>query len=344
MKCLLSLSLLVAIGASDACAQLQTKDVGWLSYQGESGPGNGKHIVLVAAEQEYRSEQSMPMLAKVLSRHHGFDCTVLFGVNEKGLVDPTMPVYPKKGEESTFKTHRISGLQMLEQADLVVFFTRLLTLSAEQQKQIVRYIDSGKPIIGLRTANHGFRSPLPYKIDGKQTRFGKHVLGGTFLGHHGNWHRDSTRGEIVPSMKGHPIVKGVGGIWGPSDVYRTYKEGEQLPEDCTALVDGQPLIGRERGGRANPKKEPLPVAWIKHWKTSDGQMARVFHSTMGSGKDFQDEGLRRLVVNAAYWCVGLEDKISATSSVDIVGEYKPLASGFKYENLGVVPQLPAAYR
>ena len=69
----------------------------WLSYPGGEGPGKGKRIVLIAADQEYRSEQSMPMLAKVLSTHHGFDCTVLFGVNDKGAVDPTLPVYPEKG-------------------------------------------------------------------------------------------------------------------------------------------------------------------------------------------------------------------------------------------------------
>ena len=71
----------------------------WLTYSGGEGPGKGKHVVLIAADQEYRSEQAMPMMAGILSKHHGFDCTVLFGVNEKGMVDPTMPVYPKKGKE-----------------------------------------------------------------------------------------------------------------------------------------------------------------------------------------------------------------------------------------------------
>jgi hypothetical protein len=62
----------------------------WLTYSGAKGPGKGRHVVLIAADQEYRSEQSMPMLAKVLSRHHGFDCTVLFSVNEKGEVEAMM--------------------------------------------------------------------------------------------------------------------------------------------------------------------------------------------------------------------------------------------------------------
>jgi len=315
----------------------------WLIYPAKQGLERGKHIVLITADQEYRSEQSLPMLAAILSQHHGFDCTVLFGVNEKGEVDPTLPVYPKKDKADEFIEHDIPGLEHLEKADLVILFTRLLTLPPEQSQLLANYFDSGKPIIGLRTANHGFRRPLPYKIDGKQIRIGQ-ILGGSFMGHHGAWHRDSTRGDIVPKMKDHPILKGVEDIWGPSDVYRTFKEGENLPEGCTALVMGQPLIGREYGGKDNPKKEPLPVAWFKNWETSTGKTARVFQSTMGSGKDFESAGMRRLVVNASYWCMGLEDEITATRSVAYVGEYKPLASGFNYDDLGVIPQMPAKYR
>jgi hypothetical protein len=316
----------------------------WLIYPGGDGPGKGKHVVLISADQEYRSEQSMPMMAKILSKHHGFDCTVLFGVNEKGEVDPTMPVYPKKGKEDEFKSHDIPGLEHLASADLVIFFTRLLTLPAKQQERIVSYLDSGKPMIALRTANHGFRGPLPYKIDGERVNFGNDVLGGSFRGHHGRWHADSTRGSIAKEQKNHPIVAGVTDIWGPSDVYRTYKEGTSLPEGCTALVWGQPLMGRQPEDAPNTKKEPLPVAWFKTWKTSEGKSTRVFHSTMGSGKDLESAGLRRLVINATYWGMGLESSISPTSKVDYVAPYKPLASGFNYEKLGVVPKFPAAYK
>jgi type 1 glutamine amidotransferase len=316
----------------------------WLTFPGGEGPGKGKHIVLITADQEYRSEQSMPMMAKILSKHHGFDCTVLFGVNEKGLVDPTSPVYPKKGKEAEFKPHNIPGLKHLASADLVVFFTRLLTLPKDQLEHIVSYIDSGKPMIALRTGNHGFRGALPYKINGKNVNFGRDVLGGAFMGHHGRWHADSTRGTVVEALKNHPIVAGVTDIWGPSDVYRTYKEGTSLPEDCTALVWGQPLMGRNHDDAPNTKKVPLPVAWFKTWKTSEGKNARVFHSTMGSAKDLQSAGLRRMVINAAYWGMGMEAAISPDSSVDYVGAYKPLASGFNYEKLGVFPKLPAAYK
>ncbi len=316
----------------------------WLTYSGAEGPGKGKHIVLITADQEYRSEQSMPMMAKILSARHGFDCTVLFGVNEKGEVDPTMPVYPEKGKESEFKQHHIPGLEHLASADLVIFFTRLLTLPMNERELIVKYIDSGKPFIALRTANHGFHAPLPYKINAKQVNWGTDVLGGAFMGHHGRWHADSTRGNIVEEQKSHPILSGVSDIWGNSDVYRTYKEGTSIPADCTALVWGQPLMGRKHDDPPNTKLEPLPVAWIKTWQTSEGKSARVFHSTMGSGTDLESAGLRRMIINAAYWGMGMESAITPTSSVDIIGGYKPLESGFNYKELGVVPQPVSAFK
>lgn len=328
--------------SSNAFAQSVSKDEPWLTYQGDAGPGKGKRIILIAAEQEYRSEQSMPMLAKVLAKHHGFDCRVIFGVNDRGEVDPTLPVYPEKGKEAEFKRHHIPGLEQLDSADLVIFFTRLLTLPPDELETIVRYVDSGKPFIALRTANHGFRGPLPYKIDGKQIRWGEDVLGGTFLNHHGRWHADSTRGFFDKEQLQHPILTGVSDIWGDSDVYRTYKEGNRLPADCKALVWGQPLMGRKPDDLPNTKLEPLPVAWTKPWRTSQGKETRVFHCTMGSGVDLKNEGLRRLVVNAVYWGLQMEETISATRSVDIVGSYEPLESGFNYKALGVQPR-PISY-
>ena len=327
-----------------ASAQTVPEDTPWLSYPGGDGPGKGKHIVLIAAEQEYRSEQSMPMMAKILSQHHGFDCTVLFGVNELGQVDPTLPVYPEKGKESEFKEHHIPGLEKLASADLVIFFARLLTLPKFELQQIVDYVDSGKPMIALRTANHGFRGPLPYKIDGKQVRWGEDVLGGTFLNHHGRWHADSTRGFFDKTHEQHPILTGVADIWGDSDVYRTYKEGTSLPADCRALVWGQPLMGRKPDDLPNKELEPLPVAWVKPWQTSTGKSARVFQCTMGSGTDLKNAGLRRLLVNAAYWSMELEESISATRSVEIIGTYQPLESGFNYDELGVKPHPVSFYR
>ena len=312
----------------------------WLEYQGKEGlPGNGKKVVLIAADQEYRSEQAMPMLAKVLSERHGFDTTVLFALNQDGLVDPTQKI---KWQDETVM-HDIPGLEKLADADLLVLYSRLVTLPDKQLQHIYDYLDSGKPIMAFRTANHGFIG-FDYIKDGKRVNFGEDVLGGSFRGHHGRWKQDSTLGTVIDAAKEHPVVRGIDTMWGPTDVYRTYPEGGSLPEGCTALVMGQPLMTREEDSGANPDLIPLPVVWVTNWTGRTGKAARVFHSTMGSGKDFEDVDVRRVAVNATYWCLGLEDQIDPQSNVDPIGAYEPLVSGFNYEKLGVQPRPVLHYK
>jgi glucose/arabinose dehydrogenase len=315
------------------------EDPRWLIYPGSEAPGAGKHIVLIAADQEYRSEQSLPMLAKILSERYGFHCTVLFSLNENGDVDPTQKI--RWQDESVL--HNIPGLEHLPSADLMILFSRLVTLPEEQLAYIYKYLDSGKPIIGFRTANHGFIG-FDYNKDGARVKFGDDVLGGSFRGHHGRWHQDSTRGIIIEDQSSHPILQGVSNIWGPSDVYRTYPEGASLSDECTALVMGQPLMNRKRNSPVNKELIPLPVAWVKNWTGNLGKTARVFHSTMGSGKDFESAGLRKLAINAVYWCLGMESQIDPNSSVEVIGTFEPLSSGFNYEKLGVKAHPPAYFR
>jgi hypothetical protein len=336
---LLLLAMLPANGAVRAAEHLVPESPLWLTYSGGEGPGRGKHIVLIAADQEYRSEFALPMLAKILAVRHGFDCTVLFSLNENNEVDPSRKI---RWEDKTV-THNIPGLEYLDKADLVILFSRLVTLPDSQLQHVYKYLDSGKPIIGIRTANHGFLG-FDYKKDSKKIDFGEDVLGGSFRNHHGRWQQDSTRGIIVQKNKDHPVLKGVTDIWGLTDVYRTYKEGGSLPAACTPLVYGQPLMGRNHDDPINPKLIALPVAWVKPWTGNAGKTARVFHTTMGSAQDYQSAGLRRLTVNAVYWCLSMEQQIDPRSSVDIVGDYKPLSSGFDYGRLKVVPHKPSFYK
>ncbi len=311
----------------------------WLTYSGESGPGVGKHIVLIAADQEYRSEYSIPMLAKLLAKHHGFHCTVLFSLNKDNDVDPTQKI---RWEDKSV-THNIPGLEHLEKCDMVILFSRLLSLPPEQLQHVYNYLDSGKPIIGIRTANHGFIE-FDYEKDGRKIDFGEAVLGGSFRNHHGRWQQDSTRGIIVEQNKDHPVLKGVTDIWGTSDVYRTFKEGGNLPEGCLPLVSGQPLMGRNHDDAINPELIPLPVAWVKTWTSNTGHTSRVFNMTMGSAQDFKSEGVRRMTVNAVYWCQQMETSIDAQSCMDIVGVFNPPDSGFAYQKLNIVPRKPSFYR
>ena len=107
---------------------------GGVVIAGTDGPGKGKHVVLIAADDEYRSEELIPQLAKILARRQGFTCTVLFAVNPDGKVDP--------GTKDN-----IPGLEALKTADLLVFFARFRELPDDQMKLFVDYLDSGKPLV-----------------------------------------------------------------------------------------------------------------------------------------------------------------------------------------------------
>lgn len=299
-------------------------------YLGGDGPGRGKHIVLVAGDEEYRSEEAIPQLARILARHHGFKCTVLLPIDRKdGTINPT-------------QTDNIPGLEALKTADLAIFFLRFRNLPDDQMKHIVDYVEAGKPLIGLRTATHAFNLPGKSKYahwHWPKGGFGKQVLGETWVSHHGAHGSESTRGIIAPGMSDHPIVRGIkdGDIWGPSDVYTVHLP---LPGDSKPLVLGQVVAGMKPTDPPvkGKKNEPMmPIAWVKSYTPAGGKPARVFTSTMCCSRDLSSEGLRRLLVNASYWCLGMEEQIPSRAKVDLVGEYKPLPFRFGGHKKGVKP-------
>jgi len=305
-------------------------DERWITLEGKDGSGAGKHIVFVIGDDEYRSEDSMPHMAKILAVHHGFKCTVLFPINEEtGEIDPKI-------------MDNIPGLEALEKADLMIIFTRFRELPDQQMKHIVDYIDSGRPVIGLRTSTHAFnyvknkKSPYAkYSFRDKDFDggFGRQVLGETWINHYGHHQHESTRGLIAEGMEKHPIVKGIDDIWGESDVYGI----KSLTGDSKPLVMGQCLAGMTPDSKPNPEKKLVPVAWTKTYTGKSGKPARVFTTTMGHSFDFHSEGFRRLLVNASYWAVGLEDKIPAKSKVDFIGPYKPNKIGGGDHQRGLKP-------
>jgi len=306
----------------------------WVVYPGGQGPGKGKHVVLISGDEEYRSEEALPMLGKILSVHHGFKCTVLFSIN------------PKTGEIDPNNQTNIPGLAALDDADMMIIATRFRELPDEDMKHVVDFIESGKPILGMRTATHAFaysrnkKSPFAkysFNHGGDYPGgFGRQVLGDTWISHHGAHGRQSTRGVINEEHKAHPILTGVTDIWGPTDVYGV----RNLIPEAHVLVEGQVLEGMKptdkpvEGGKNDPM---MPLVWTKSYKGESGDASRVICTTMGASVDLESEGLRRLLVNAVYWGVGLEDKISADSSVEFVGDYNPTFFGFNKAKKGVKP-------
>lgn len=302
----------------------------YITYEGKDGRGKGKHIVFVTGDDEYRSEVSMPQMAKILAERHGFKCTVLFAINkETGAIDPAT-------------MDNIPGLKLLKKADLMVMFLRFRALPDDQMKLIMEYTNSGKPIIAVRTATHPFNydrdSDSEYKKWTWTSRdpkggYGREVLGETWVNHHGDHKVESTRGIPAEGQEDNPILNGCEDIWGPSDVYGI----TTLTGDSQPVVMGQTLVGMQPDDKVNTEKSYMPIAWTKTYTGTKGKAARVFTTTMGHSYDFKTEGVRRLCVNAAYWAVGLENKIPQRANVDYIGAYDPIDIGFGTHTVGVMP-------
>jgi len=304
----------------------------WFISEGGNGPGKGKHIVLIAAEEAYRSEESLPMMAQILSRQ-GFKCTVLFAIDPAdGTINPKIK-------------DNIPGLEALDTADLLVAFLRWRELPDEQMKHIIDYTESGKPILGIRNATHPFkyvkRPDSPYaRFDSASKEpsggWGRRVLGETWISHYGKNLVESTRCDIVKTASAHPIFKGIRtGFWIPDDVYGI---GSTLSGDSTPILLGQPLEDWTSEAKPVAEKTPQPIAWTKSYTGAMGKTARVFTSTMGHGDAFKIEAFRRMLTNACLWCMNLEDAIDPSFNMDIPGDYHPGPVGAKGLKPGILPQ------
>lgn len=313
-----------------AAALVQPSQPQWLEFQGGKGPGMGKRVVLLAGDEEYRSEESLPQLARILAKHHGFTCTVLFSLNERGEIDPTC------------QTNQ-PGTHLIAKADLVIMALRFRRWPDEQMKPFVDYVESGKPIIGLRTSTHAFAYPQDsnqaYAATSwdRRSGFGMQVLGETWVSHWGKHGAQGTHG-VAETGANSPILNSVTDVWGETDVYEVHP-----PKDAKILMRGEVVDGLTEGSQpATGRKSTatrkvqgindpmMPIVWSRELK---GQ--RILTYTMGSARDFLNEGLRRLLVNGAYWSVGMTPPKKA--EVGLVGSYQPSEFGFGKFRPGIKP-------
>jgi type 1 glutamine amidotransferase len=198
--------------------------------------------------------------------------------------------------------------------------------------------------VALRTSTHPFNyvkhKDSPYakwsfncRQKGSEGGYGRQVLGETWISHYGHHQKESTRGLVAKGMEKSPLVKGCEDIWGPSDVYGLTK----LHGDCQPVIMGQVLEGMNPTDKPNEKKELVPVAWTKSYTGTAGKASRIFTTTMGHAGDLESEGFRRLLVNACFWAMDMEDKIPERAKVDLVGQYKPTPIGFGGHKKGLKP-------
>lgn len=299
-------------------------------YEPKDGSSRGKHVVFLAGDEEYRSEEGLPMLAKILSQRHGFKATVLFSLAADGTIDPNASA-------------SLPGAEALDSADLVVMLLRFRRYPDDAMKRFDAAVKRGVPFVALRTSTHAFdHKSGEYK---HYNAFGKRVLGEQWVDHWGKHKVEATLGVVEPGAESDPILRGVADVFGDSDVYEAYP-----PADAKVLLRGQVLKGMKptdspadyKRKRSTDKKEQgindpmMAVAWTRQYANDAGTTNRVFTTTLGAATDLQSEGLRRLIVNAVYWGLGLD--VPAKADVNYVDEFKPLMYGFKSFRKGIRPE------
>lgn len=236
--------------------------------------GRIPHVVFVTGDDEYRSEITMPMIAAILEKKHGMRTSVAIA----------KPIPQTKTN--------IEGLEALESADLMVMFTRFRALPDDQLARITKYVDSGKPIVGLRTSTHAFLYPEGSPHTALNDGFGREVFGQKWITHHGN--KSTTSVTLNADQAQHPILRGVSPFQARSWLYHVLP----LNGPATILLKGDSLNSQQTA-KAAQYPPHQPVAWTREHKGG-----RVFFTTLGHPEDFSQESMRRLVVNGILWALG----------------------------------------
>jgi type 1 glutamine amidotransferase len=164
------------------------------------------------------------------------------------------------------------SLAAIDDADVVLLFTRRLRTEGPELERFQAYCARGGPIVGVRTASHGFQNWLA---------FDREVLGGNYGNHYGAG--PLCRVELAPNAAAadHPILRGVDLPFdSPGSLYRN----TPLAADTTPLLTG----------RTDEASEP--VAWTRVHRGG-----RVFTTSLGHQEDFRNPAFLRLLANAVFW-------------------------------------------
>ena len=292
-------------------------------------------VIFLTGDEEYRSEESMPMIARILERDYGFTTKVGFSLDEDGTVNP-------RAVES------MTGTGELSDADLMVLFLRFRSPSDEVFQNILDYIDSGKPVVGFRTATHAFRFPWEtdkanswnYRgapIEEHPERYAdygpdrtRELLGQSWITHHGSFkeHKGKLTDVTPVENSANPILNGIKPFSVHSWLYHVHGGGYSLSGDPEWLLNGTALKS-QKIEKNETHIFPLtnPVAWAREKNDTSG---RLFFTTLGHPFDFREEGMRRLAIQGILWALG-EENLIPKEGVDTktVGPYDPNDAGVR---------------
>jgi type 1 glutamine amidotransferase/nicotinamidase-related amidase len=225
------------------------------------------HLVIIMAEQEYETDVSLPKFAAE-NLGKAFRVSLVFADDKE--------------------RNKIPGIEVIEDADLVLFSVRRRVLPKKQMALIKKYVAAGKPVVGIRTASHAFslRGKEPPKGYADWPEFDATVFGGSYHGHHKNDLKSIV--TINPAQKQNPILTGI-----PD---KPFPQAYSLYE-VTPLAKGTTVLMT-----AEIKGKPVePVAWT--FQRKDG--GRSFYTSLGHVGDFKQPEFVRLLTNGIYWAAGL---------------------------------------
>lgn len=205
-------------------------------------------VCMLSASTEYGSDASLDNFQKFLEKNYSVVCTRATGA-ERGT--------------------DLKGLENLDGCDVMLLFTKRMTLPDVQLDKIKKYCESGRPIVGVRTASHAFQNWL---------EFDTRVLGGNYKNHYGKG--PPTKVTLVEKAKEHPILKGVKEFESPCSLY---KNSDQAT-DVEVLMTGTNGSGTE------------PLTWTRDYKGG-----RMFYTSLGGVEDFANENFKVMLANALFW-------------------------------------------
>ena len=256
------------------CASVSLCELSFASEEKEP------HAVIVVGTHHYSPHLSMPLFAKELER---------FGFR-------TTTINPDSDAEKR-KENVLPGIEALADADVAIFYMRFLKLPDEEWQPIEEYLQSGKPVIGLRTASHSFRYDKSHPRYEWNDGFGRRALGTPYIVHQ----QGTTAITAIEKNLSHPIMAHLPKTeWvSPGTLYLTRLEGGCIPLVMGTGEGRERLVERDFGAIQVHKSEADIVAWA--WENEWG--GKVFGTSFGHTGDFAEEAVVRMLVNAAHWAV-----------------------------------------
>jgi putative heme-binding domain-containing protein len=228
-----------------------------------------KRIVMILGENEYQTWETLPEFARKELEWRGYQVSYV-------------TASPKEGDPN------FTNFEAIKDADLVLISTRRRTPPKRMMELLRAHVATGKPVVGIRTASHGFDATPAGPDYAAWPTFDVDVLGAHYEGHYGNKPPAApyTLVETVSSNSSHLVLTGVKS--GPLRVTSHLYKSRQLAATTTPLLRGQ----------TEGTNVFEPVAWV-----NTAQDRRVFYTSLGNPEDFQLPWFRRLLLNGILWCL-----------------------------------------